>query len=567
MVYAGDQWVQLPTRDLYDTQMMAMAINAAKDMYDKGEKRLDDFYNKYNEFYSPIQKDIEAYNTIIGGVKDRINQIYARGGDPLRNAQDRAEMMQIIRAVPVGDINKLKQSAEVAKEYVKNAGKLAAAGLLNEDAEKNYFNRDLSSWDTLNGSGIWGASSPIENKTVDEIIEPVIKNLDYTYDAKRTKQANDGNDYYTVTEDRIRQTIADSMPDLMTAKTMGGYYYDKALRATGDPEKAKALYTDWLVDRAKDHLKEKFTPNQFKLEEVKNKNKIALENLKHRHAMQRANAKLQQQQHGSYDFATDIYDKGLNNIVGNAGGHMYELGPGGQFLPAEQYFQGKQDLVKAQRDFGKQAMRASKSGGNRYSMYRDRYTHTTGLSGETFAAYLQRDTFDGKTKNKFDWKGQGLVRLDAKDMSRIRTVDDIITNTAGYTSQHRDGNTELLAKMRENPGRYLIGGNNISVYGAFNKPGRYQNDFIVDVYDSESGKKVGEVAYDSYINSEKTTGGFYERNNKSEANTSRNLTTRQAVTAGSTAVNKKLLSLSRKQKMPSVYPIMDDDYDDYDYED
>lgn len=246
---------------------------------------------------------------------------------------------------------------------------------------------------------------------------------------------------------------------------------------------------------------------------------------------------------------------------------MYELGPGGQFLPAEQYFQGKQDLVKAQRDFGRQAMQASKSGGNRYRMYRDRYTHTTGLSGETFAAYLQRDTFDGKTKNKFDWKGQGLVRLDAKDMSRIRTVDDVITNTAGYTSQHRDGNTELLTKMRKNPGRYLIGGNNISVYGAFNKPGRYQNDFIVDVYDSESGKKVGEVAYDSYINSEKTTGGFYERNNKSEANTSRSLTTRQAVTAGSTAVNKKLLSLSRKQKMPSVYPTMDDDYDDYDYED
>jgi hypothetical protein len=35
MVYALDNWIQLPTRDLYDTNMMAMAINAAKDMYDK----------------------------------------------------------------------------------------------------------------------------------------------------------------------------------------------------------------------------------------------------------------------------------------------------------------------------------------------------------------------------------------------------------------------------------------------------------------------------------------------------------------------------------------------------
>lgn len=118
--------------------------------------------------------------------------------------------------------------------------------------------------------------------------------MDYTYDAERTKQANDGNDYYTVTEDRIRQTIADSMPDLMTDKTMGGYYYDKALRATGDPEKAKALYTDWLVNRAKDHLKEKFTPNKYKEMDYEYKLKTRLENLKHQHAMDRANAKVKQ---------------------------------------------------------------------------------------------------------------------------------------------------------------------------------------------------------------------------------------------------------------------------------
>lgn len=36
MVLAGDQWLQMPTRDLYDTQMMSMALSAAKDMYDKG---------------------------------------------------------------------------------------------------------------------------------------------------------------------------------------------------------------------------------------------------------------------------------------------------------------------------------------------------------------------------------------------------------------------------------------------------------------------------------------------------------------------------------------------------
>jgi len=28
--------MQMPVKDLYDTQIMAMAINAAKDMYEKG---------------------------------------------------------------------------------------------------------------------------------------------------------------------------------------------------------------------------------------------------------------------------------------------------------------------------------------------------------------------------------------------------------------------------------------------------------------------------------------------------------------------------------------------------
>jgi hypothetical protein len=36
MVYAYDRAIPLPIQDLYDTQIMSMAINAAKDMYDKG---------------------------------------------------------------------------------------------------------------------------------------------------------------------------------------------------------------------------------------------------------------------------------------------------------------------------------------------------------------------------------------------------------------------------------------------------------------------------------------------------------------------------------------------------
>ena len=64
MVYANDEWVQVPVMQLYDTGLMQSAINNARHMYEKAEKRMDDFYEKYGEFMSPFQKDMERYNQI-----------------------------------------------------------------------------------------------------------------------------------------------------------------------------------------------------------------------------------------------------------------------------------------------------------------------------------------------------------------------------------------------------------------------------------------------------------------------------------------------------------------------
>ena len=76
MVYAYDRAIPLPVKDLYDTQVMAMSINAAKDMYEKGQKQIDDFYEKYGDFLSPFAKDMERYGQIVGGVRDIINNAY-----------------------------------------------------------------------------------------------------------------------------------------------------------------------------------------------------------------------------------------------------------------------------------------------------------------------------------------------------------------------------------------------------------------------------------------------------------------------------------------------------------
>jgi hypothetical protein len=52
--------------------------------------------------------------------------MYARGGDPLRNAQDRAQISMLINNMPYGDMAFKRQRAENAKEYYKAAGALAA---------------------------------------------------------------------------------------------------------------------------------------------------------------------------------------------------------------------------------------------------------------------------------------------------------------------------------------------------------------------------------------------------------------------------------------------------------
>lgn len=298
MVYSYDNWVQLPTKQLYDTHIMNMSIAAAKDMYDKGQQAIKDFYTTYGDFVTPIEADQEWYNqNVTGAVRNAINNIYARGGDPLRNAADRAEMLKAIYNVPVGEAAKRRSSAKIAEQYVKNRGILDAAGKYNPQLEA-YLGRDLSKWDT-GQNGIWQFSSPTENKTMDDIIEPIIKNLEYSYDEDRTKQANDGNDYYTVTEDRIRSTIDDAMPDLMQNRTIGGYYYNQALQQTGDPELAKRLYTQWLVDRGRDHLKEKFVPNEYKKMDREFQYKKQLENMRYMHDLNVAAAKANSSKSGS----------------------------------------------------------------------------------------------------------------------------------------------------------------------------------------------------------------------------------------------------------------------------
>jgi len=58
--------------------MMAIAINAAKDMYEKGQQEMKDFKKEYGDFLTPITADQDWYNqNVTGKVRDVVNALYA----------------------------------------------------------------------------------------------------------------------------------------------------------------------------------------------------------------------------------------------------------------------------------------------------------------------------------------------------------------------------------------------------------------------------------------------------------------------------------------------------------
>lgn len=294
--YAYDNWIQLPTRDLYDTQVMAMAINAAKDMYEKGEQRIKDFDTAYGDFVTPIQADQDWYNqNVTGKVRDTINNLYARGIDPLRSAEGRAIVAQLVNNIPVGQVAKLRSSAKNAEEYLKNRGKLEAAGLYNPDLEERYLKYNLANWDTINNDKIWTRTSPTEMKTLKEVTESWYNNrtpeILNQADVESFNMKYDPRYNYTGFADRHLLDIAAGETPGWRGSLYADYYRDLAERKVA----AKGLpYTQGDVERQlqqdiatanREYKSIKRDADDFAKLDQQHRNAVALENLRHKNDM------------------------------------------------------------------------------------------------------------------------------------------------------------------------------------------------------------------------------------------------------------------------------------------
>ena len=270
MVYANDQWVQLPVRDLYDSQIMAMAINAAKDMYEKGLQEMKDFNKEYGDFMTPIAADQDWYNkNVTGRVRNVVNAIYAAGGDPLRDPQARAMISRELAGLPYGDIAMIKSSAENAREYLKARRQLEMAGLYNPLYAK-YDGPDLSTYATVgeNGQGIWDKMSPTPFNNISAFSKDYFEGLKPNI---RTESRN-GITYQVkeISENDLRKIAEDKFNELKNTP-QGSLMYARYLDITGDEDAARQMFNDAIVNAnlRRTYREDNYDDNYLEMEKLK----------------------------------------------------------------------------------------------------------------------------------------------------------------------------------------------------------------------------------------------------------------------------------------------------------
>lgn len=178
MITPGYEYAPVTPMSIYDDRMMLATVAAAKDMYDKAEKKLDDFYEKYSDFDSPIPGANEAWDqATMGYMEKQLNDIETQYGDPLKSTEGRAALQRAIRNAPIKIMNKLKNDTKNYEKWQKSVDDLKTNGLYNQDfinwqLEKN----GMSEYDPNNPNTSWTLTSALPFRDMNEYTSHIIDN-------------------------------------------------------------------------------------------------------------------------------------------------------------------------------------------------------------------------------------------------------------------------------------------------------------------------------------------------------------------------------------------------------
>ena len=473
MIYAYDQAIQLPVRDIYDTQIMMASINAAKDMYERGQKQMEDFYKNYGDFFSPISSDMDWYeNNITGAARNFINELYKNGVDPLKTAEGRSLIQQFIHNVPVGEVNKRKQAAAAAQEYIKARGKLEAEGLWNPEYEKYLLGgRTLEDWDTAR-DGFWTRTSPGQYKDLNAATYQWFDKLDKSY-----LRTENGYDYFGVDENAMNKVLASNIPGFIQSG-IGGFHYEIAkrqLQAEGIANPSSAEITQ----RLKRNI---IAADSEVLNETRSMNEEAKQALEWKYDRQKM--ALQHQ-----------YNMDLQGLKNDGRGGSGSRGGGGSTSSQQNYMfnlfnmgiskaltgsaaaflQAPVDLTTISGDamrFGYTARNGSFE--ERKKLYEKKYLMSGGIGAGTFVAML-----NGSSSRKRSDMSNTVYGMEGDIDKRLYSEESVIGNTLGFRTKKQYGTDR--SKLREYGDNQILITPTEEVYTAPFKDGRVKQYVKVKV--------------------------------------------------------------------------------------
>lgn len=499
MVYAYDQWAQMPVKDLYDTQMMAMAISAAKDMYDKNQKQIDDFYKDFGSFYSPTASHMNFYNQNFD-ISGFIDDLYKNGVDPFRSPEGRQAIRRYINTRPYSKLAEYKKSAENYDTYLKSVGEQRAKNLFNPAYEDFILNGKTI--ENLGKDEIWDRLSAGSYQDLNQYTGHLFDKMDDEF--MGTDEY--GRDWYGVSPERRMQALTPMMGDLLSTD-LGKFHYEqsrnnaaKLLKRTPTEDEVMKQFANDVITATHEYDKRNYkeNPEYKRQKEYEYANKLD------------ANKQARNYHYDKLKLAnTPGYDENGNPIVNQEGVSMHEWSYNnalsnaiGQGYSAEtigyHYDEVGKNINRVQREFGERVGQDKKA-------FQNRYTQTRGMSVEDIKHWHQGNLTVGG------------FQANLGDIAKLKSVDDVITHTRGFKGGVTRTSQLLQDKVEEAlNNNYFVeilpkGG----TYGAQNK----ENVFTIDapckirIYQNVDGTGSFDE-FDGYWNvdqdSEKAPSTYYE---------------------------------------------------------
>lgn len=256
-----------PVADLYDSGMMQMYINAAREQYNQGRQDMKEFIDKYGDFVSPFQEDMNwVDNETRGRVNNALNYLYQNGIDPLRSAEGRALIQRVINNTDRAGINARRQSAENKRAWDKLAGEMKAKGQYNNDFINWYFSNKYGitpdQWSTEK-NGVFSETSP-------QIYQDLNQYTGHIFDKMEDQFiGSDGQfDYSGVSEARRREALTPQLRGL-TSTDLGRYHYELArqdaarkLGRVPTEDEVMQQYQDNIITSTKEYERRKREENK-----------------------------------------------------------------------------------------------------------------------------------------------------------------------------------------------------------------------------------------------------------------------------------------------------------------